>query len=46
MNMVGPSSCSRYGHTQAILKKALAKLTEFYKKSLFLQKAKQEPPVN
>jgi hypothetical protein len=31
--------------TQAILKKALAKLTEFYKKALFLQKAKQEPPV-
>merc|ERR1719235_1183081 len=33
--------------TQDILKKALAKLQEFYKKALFLQKAaaKQEPPV-
>jgi len=31
--------------TQAILQKALDKLQEFYKKALFLQKAKQEPPV-
>jgi len=31
--------------TQAILKKALAKLNEFYKKALLLQKSKQEPPV-
>jgi len=31
--------------TQAILQKALDKLQAFYKKALFLQKAKQEPPV-
>merc|ERR1719163_2001690 len=31
--------------TQAILKKALGKLEEFYKKALLLQKSKQEPPV-
>jgi len=31
--------------TQAILTKALDKLQEFYKKALFIQKSKQEPPV-
>jgi len=31
--------------TQAILKKALGKLQEFYKKAFLIQKSKQEPPV-
>merc|ERR1719359_1503413 len=31
--------------TQEILKKALGKLEEFYKKAALIQKAKQEPPV-
>lgn len=31
--------------TQAILKKALGKLEDFYKKAALIQKSKQEPPV-
>merc|ERR1719247_1111308 len=31
--------------TQAILKKALGKLQEFYKKAFLIQRSKQEPPV-